>query len=153
MPVREENHHLITMPVWGADYGMEGAQQQSWAWGVLVAQSANGCMGLNCSSFHTVASLSLHFAATLYCTWHQKRGKINEICLCKNGGLSSLLFNKKIKNLVEVSNKSSWSSLNYALLPPWILLMIPLWNTLWWNTPLCVSSPQYGNPGLIMGQP
>lgn len=56
---------------------------------------------------------------------------------------------------------SSRISINYALLPPSILLMIPhrqstvipLWNTLWWNKPLCVSSPQYANPGLIMGQP
>lgn len=145
MLVREENHHLITTPVWGPDYGMEGARQQSWAWGVLVAQSVNGCMGLNCSSFHTVASLSLHFPCHSPLYRPLKKANGNEILIKVDCPLSFSV--KRPKKLVESSNESSRISLNYALLPPWIFLMIPhrqstvipLWNTLWWNRPLCVS--------------
>lgn len=58
VPVIEENHHLITTPVWGADYGTEGAQQQSWAWGVLVGSVCfNGCMGMSAGSFSRSTSL------------------------------------------------------------------------------------------------
>lgn len=117
------------------------------AWGWIAAHSTL----LHLSSF---TSLPLFTVPDT-----KKEGKRNEIL--KNGGLSSHLFNKRPKRWLNLATRAVESLLNYALLPPWILLMIPhrqspvipLWNTLWWNKALCVSSPQYANPGLIMGQP
>lgn len=79
MPVREESHHLITAPVWGADYGMEGALHQSWARGILAAESANGCMGFELQLIPHCC-ISLPFTSqplsTLYLSpWNQKKRK------------------------------------------------------------------------------
>lgn len=80
-------------PVWGVDYGMEGDLHQSWAWGVLMDQSSNRCMGLNCSSFHTVASLSFHFLASCHYTSPKHKENTNEIL--KRGTVDCPLYSSR----------------------------------------------------------
>ena len=151
MPVREESHHLITAPVWGADYGMEGALHQSWARGILAAQSANGCMGFELQLIPRCC-MSLPFTSPSHSTLYlsprnqkKKKEKENEILIKVDCPLCfSIIIKKK-------DQKAGWierrEQSNLTQLPPWILLMIPhrqstvipLWNTLWWTRPLCVS--------------
>lgn len=85
-----QSERRITTSLPPLSEGLIMGWKERWAWGILAAQSANGCMGLNCSS-HTVASLSLHVHATL-----QRTHKMEMILLERWIVLS--FFIKRLKN-------------------------------------------------------
>ena len=113
MPVREESHHLITAPVWGADYGMEGALHQSWARGILAAQSANGCMGFELQLIPRCC-MSLPFTSPSHSTLYlsprnqkKKKEKENEILIKVDCPLCfSIIIKKRPKSWLNRATRA-----------------------------------------------
>ncbi len=95
----------------------EGARRQSWARGVLQAQSANGCMWMSCSLFHTVASLStLPCHSSLYLP--SNVGEENEIHKGYRWISLSLFLLKRPKSLLKLLRRALESHFIMSCYPP-----------------------------------